>query len=79
MVDAIVLDKKRILPCAAFLTGQYGIKNLYVGVPVKLGAGGIEQIMEIKLTADEKRALRKSARSVNSLVKDMARLERQAG
>ncbi len=79
MVDAIVLDKKRILPCAAFLTGQYGIKNLYVGVPVKLGAGGIEQIMEIKLTADEKRALRKSAGSVNSLVKDMARLERQAG
>jgi len=79
MVDAIVLDKKRILPCAAFLTGQYGIKNLYVGVPVKLGAGGIEQIMEIKLTPDEKRALRKSARSVNTLVKDMARLERQAG
>ena len=79
MVDAIVLDKRRILPCAALLTGQYGIKNLYVGVPVKLGAGGIEQIMEIKLTADEKRALRKSARSVNTLVKDMARLERQAG
>ena len=79
MVDAIVLDKKRILPCAAFLTGQYGIKNLYVGVPVKLGAGGIEQIMEIKLTPDEKRALRKSARSVNTLVKDMARITRQAG
>ena len=79
MVDAIVLDKKRILPCAAFLTGQYGIKNLYVGVPVKLGAGGIEQIMEIKLTPDEKRALRKSARSVNTLVKDMARIQRQAG
>ncbi len=79
MVDAIVLDKKRILPCAALLTGQYGIKNLYVGVPVKLGAGGIAQIMEIRLTPDEKRALRKSARSVDTLVKDMARITRKAG
>ena len=78
MVDAIVLDKRRILPCAALLTGQYGIKNLYIGVPVKLGGGGIEQIMQIRLTAEEKRALRKSARSVNTLVKDMARLEREA-
>ena len=78
MVDAIVLDKKRILPCATYLTGQYGIKNLFVGVPVKLGAAGVEQIMEIKLMPDERRALRRSARSVRDLVDAMARLEREA-
>ena len=78
MVDAIVLDKKRILPCATYLTGQYGIKNLFVGVPVKLGAAGVEQIMEIKLMLDERRALRRSARSVRDLVDAMARLEREA-
>ncbi|MCZ6706888.1 MAG: malate dehydrogenase [Chloroflexi bacterium] len=78
MVDSILLDKKRILPCAAYLSGQYGIKNVYVGVPVKLGAGGIEQVMEIKLAADEKRALRRSAKAVEGLVKDMVRLRREA-
>ena len=78
MVDSILLDKKRILPCAAYLNGQYGIKNLYVGVPVKLGSGGIEQVMEIKLATDEKRALRRSAKAVEGLVKDMARLKREA-
>ncbi len=78
MVDAIILDQKRILPCAAYLTGQFGIKNLYVGVPVKLGAGGIEQIMEIKLDPNERRALRKSARAVQGLVNDMERLQREA-
>ena len=78
MVDSIVLDKKRILPCAAYLTGQYGVRSVYVGVPVKLGAGGIKQIMEIKLTSEEKRALQASAKSVNGLVKDVARLEREA-
>ncbi len=78
MVDSILLDKKRILPCAAYLSGQYGIKGVYVGVPVKLGAGGIEQVMEIKLAADEKRALRRSAKAVEGLVKDMARLKREA-
>ena len=78
MVDAIILDQNRILPCAAYLTGEFGIKNLYVGVPVKLGAGGIEQIMEIKLAPDEKRALRKSAKSVQGLVDDMARIERES-
>ena len=76
MVDAIVLDQKRILPCAALLTGQFGIKNLYVGVPVKLGAGGVEQVMEIKLTPDERSALRSSARSVKGLVTDMARINK---
>ncbi len=74
MVDAIILDQKRILPCAALLTGQFGINDLYVGVPVKLGAGGIEQILEIKLTAAEQAALENSAAAVQGLVDAMARL-----
>jgi len=68
MVEAILKDKKRILPCAAYLEGEYGISGLFVGVPVKLGARGIEQIIEIKLTAEEKVALDKSAGSVRELV-----------
>src|SRR5271168_2498212 len=60
MVEAILKDKKKILPCAAYLQGEYGISGLYVGVPVKLGAKGIEQIIEIKLTAEEKAGLDKS-------------------
>ncbi len=67
MVEAILKDKKKILPCAAYLTGEYGINGLYVGVPVKLGSKGIEQIIEIKLTAEEKAALDKSAASVKEL------------
>jgi malate dehydrogenase len=67
MAEAILKDKKKILPCAAYLTGEYGINGLYVGVPVKLGAKGIEQIIEIKLTADEKAALDKSAAAVKEL------------
>jgi malate dehydrogenase len=68
MVDAIFNDRKKILPCAAYLEGEYGIKGLFVGVPVKLGAKGIEQIVEIKLTAEEKAALEKSAAAVKELV-----------
>jgi malate dehydrogenase len=68
MVDAILKDKKKILPCAAYLEGEYGVKGLFVGVPVKLGARGIEQIIEIKLTAEEQAALEKSAASVRELV-----------
>jgi malate dehydrogenase len=68
MVDAIVLDKKRILPCSAYLDGEYGIRGLFVGVPVKLGADGIEQIVEIRLTEEEQAALQKSAASVRELV-----------
>jgi len=68
MIEAILKDKKKILPCAAYLDGEYGIKGLYVGVPVKLGSKGIEQIIEIKLTAEEKAALDKSAASVKELV-----------
>jgi malate dehydrogenase len=68
MVEAILKDKKKILPCAAYLDGEYGIKGLYVGVPVKLGAKGIEQIIQIKLTAEEQAALNKSAEAVKELV-----------
>jgi len=68
MVEAILKDKKKILPCAAYLEGEYGVKGLYVGVPVKLGARGVEQIIEIKLTAEEKAALDKSVASVRELV-----------
>jgi malate dehydrogenase len=67
MVEAILKDKKKILPCAAYLQGEYGITGLYVGVPVKLGTKGIEQIIEIKLTAEEKAGLDKSAAAVKEL------------
>jgi malate dehydrogenase len=69
MVEAILHDKKKILPCAVYLEGEYGINGLFVGVPVKLGSKGVEQIIEIKLTAEEKSALDKSAASVRELVK----------
>jgi malate dehydrogenase len=68
MVEAILKDKKKILPCAAYLEGEYGISGLFVGVPAKLGARGIEQVIEIKLTTEEKAALDKSAASVRELV-----------
>ena len=68
MVEAILKDKKKILPCAAYLEGEYGIKGLFVGVPVKLGAKGIEEIIQIKLTAEENTALQKSSMSVRELV-----------
>jgi malate dehydrogenase len=68
MVEAILKDKKKILPCAAYLEGEYGIQGLYVGVPVKLGEKGIEKIIEIKLTPQEKAALDKSADAVKELV-----------
>ena len=67
MVEAILKDKKKILPCSTFLQGEYGIKDLFVGVPVKLGAKGIEQIIEIKLTPEEDAALKKSAAAVKEL------------
>jgi malate dehydrogenase len=68
MVEAILKDKKKILPCAAYLNGEYGIHGLFVGVPVKLGAKGIEQIIEIKLTPDEKAELDKSVAAVKELI-----------
>ena len=72
MVEAIVFDKKEILPCTAYLQGQYGINDLYVGVPVKLGSNGVEEIIELNLTGDELNALRKSAEAVQELVEVMA-------
>jgi malate dehydrogenase len=71
MVDAIILDKKQSLPCATRLEGEYGIKDAVIGVPVKLGKSGIEQIIELELTAEEKQALVKSAEAVKQLIKTM--------
>jgi len=68
MVEAMLKDKKKILPCSVFLRGEYGIHDLFVGVPVKLGARGVEQIIEITLTDDERAALRRSAEAVRELV-----------
>jgi malate dehydrogenase len=73
MVDAICLDQKRVLPCTAYLEGEYGIRGLYMGVPVKLGAGGVEEIMRLKLTTDEKKMLRESAASVREVVSILKR------
>src|SRR6195256_6041043 len=68
MAESIIKDKKKVLPCAAYLEGEYGIQGLFVGVPVKLGARGIEQIYQIKLTAEEQAKLKKSADAVQELV-----------
>jgi len=71
MVEAILKDKKRILPCAAYLEGQYGVTGFYVGVPAKLGRGGVERIIEIKLTPDEQAAFEKSVAAVRELVEKL--------
>jgi malate dehydrogenase len=68
MVESILLDQKRVLPCAAYLDGEYGYKDLYVGVPVKLGAKGVEKIYELQLLPEEKAALDKSAAAVQELI-----------
>ena len=68
MVEAILKDKKKILPCSAYLQGEYGVRNQYLGVPVKLGARGLEQVIEIKLEVEEQAALMKSAAAVKELV-----------
>jgi malate dehydrogenase len=68
MVDAILLDEKRVLPCTALLEGEYGIKGLYMGVPVMLGSSGIEEIVKLRLSAEEKKALRRSAAAVRDVV-----------
>ena len=72
MVDSVVLDQKRVLPCTALLQGEYGIDDLYMGVPVKLGAGGIEEIFELDLTDDEQSALDESAAAVREVVSVLA-------
>jgi malate dehydrogenase len=71
MVEAVILDKKKILPCAAYLDGEYGIRDTVISVPVKLGRTGIEQIVELELTADEKQALATSAEAVKQLINAM--------
>ncbi len=68
MVESIVRDKKKILPCAAYLEGEYGIKDLYFGVPVKLGAGGVEEIIEIDLTTEEKEMIKRSEAAVRVVI-----------
>jgi malate dehydrogenase len=75
MAEAIIKDKKKILPCAVYLTGEYGIKNLFIGVPVKLGKAGVEEIIQIKLTPEEDAVLKKSAEAVEGLVEAMKKLE----
>ena len=72
MVEAILFDKKEILPCTALIEGEYGLNGLYVGVPVKLGANGIEEIIEVDLTGDETAALKSSADAVQELIDVMA-------
>jgi malate dehydrogenase len=67
MVEIILKDKKKIVPCSVFLQGEYGVSDLFVGVPVKLGARGVEEIIQIKLTAEEEAALKKSAAAVKEL------------
>jgi malate dehydrogenase len=74
MAESILKDKKKVLPCAAYLQGEYGIDDLYIGVPVKLGKNGVEQVIEITLTEDEKAALMKSAAAVQGLKDDLAKL-----
>jgi malate dehydrogenase len=68
MVESIVLDQKRVLPCTAYLDGEYGVKGLYMGVPVVLGKAGIEEIVQLKLSAEEKKMLRESAAAVRDVV-----------
>jgi malate dehydrogenase len=68
MIDSILLDKKMIMPCAVYCEGEYGVDGLYVGVPAKLGAGGVEEVIQLELTDEERTALQKSADSVRELV-----------
>ena len=68
MVDSIMLDEKRVLPCTAYLQGEYGIDDLYMGVPVRLGAGGVEAIVELELDGSERAALETSAAAVREVV-----------
>jgi malate dehydrogenase len=74
MAETILKDKKKILPCAALLQGEYGINDLFIGVPVKLGSKGIEKVIEIRLNEEEKKALHQSANAVKGLVEDLKRL-----
>jgi len=74
MTEAILKDKKKIMPCTVYLEGEYGINNLFIGVPVKLGEKGVEEIIKVRLTDEEARALHASAAAVQRLMDDMKRL-----
>jgi len=71
MAEAILKDKKRLFPCSAYLEGEFGVKGYYLGVPVILGAGGVEKVVEVELNDEEKKALEKSTEHVKSLVDQM--------
>ncbi|MFM2130594.1 MAG: malate dehydrogenase, partial [Pseudomonadota bacterium] len=78
MAESYLKDKRRVLPCAAYLNGEYGVKGLYVGVPVVIGAKGVEKIIEIPLTAPEKAEFLKSVGAVKALCADLAKLKKKA-
>jgi malate dehydrogenase len=75
MAESILKDKKKILPCAAYLQGEYGFNDLFIGVPVKLGANGIEEVIEITLTNEEKAALQNSADAVQELKETLKKIK----
>jgi malate dehydrogenase len=77
MADSYLKDKRRVLPCAAYLTGQYGVKNMYVGVPVVIGANGVEKVIELEMTGDEKAMFQKSMASVQGLVEACTKIAPQ--
>ncbi|MGF1625604.1 MAG: malate dehydrogenase [Alphaproteobacteria bacterium] len=79
MAEAYIKDKKRVLPCAAYLSGQYGVSDLYVGVPVVIGAGGVERVIEIRLNAEERAAFDKSVAAVRGLVEATAQMRATKG
>ncbi len=79
MADSYLKDKKRVLPCAAYLKGEYGIKDMFVGVPAVIGAGGIERVVELQLTKREAKMLAKSVAAVRGLVDICKKLKRKAG
>jgi malate dehydrogenase len=74
MAEAFLLNQKKLLPCAAYLNGQYGLKNMYMGVPTIIGSKGIEKIIEVKISAKEKSMLKKSVKSVQGLVSAVDKL-----
>jgi malate dehydrogenase len=75
MADSYLKDKKRVMPCAALLSGQYGLDGLYIGVPVVIGAGGVERVVEIKLEPSEQEAFDKSCDAVRKLIEDFKKLD----
>ena len=78
MADAYLKDKRRVLPCAAYLRGEYGVKGMYVGVPCIIGAKGVEKVIEIKLDSGEKAMFLKSVRAVQSLIDATKKIRREA-